>query len=1110
MYKLKVLDKSPKEYEKISDSLSRYIKFVLFENTNIQINDNQSKNEILLLPTDEKIWNDNNIDLASNNTLLKLEAKGILFFTTEELSRGDDPQSFYNKSRMIRSFFERTTYAKTANHKNIFNKIRELILEIEGGKNGNKLNPSDAITQLVELKEKIPKLEIYDKFCKKNVCKPDKCEECWEEMQELYTYVSFHTITSHQIARDIEDSLFLRNKEDLLRNKEDFFKKSLNFRYGELLYDLAFTVAWNPRRIKNEELKILIIDDNPKGVFKKWKDLLKLLPDSTTAYITTRKSWKEFEKKDFWSKLYQCPSNKNDTNCKIDLVKIVKNNKEFNESDKETNFLLKNNKFEFTHIVIDLLFGNYNEGNRIIREFVRFRHKLSKEKGINAKFDIIALSLSEEIEDIHRSLQEGAVTFVSKRRIYSLPGVIARLEEGRKILPGQKSVIAKYRNFGKLYNLPEEMKRKLRTEPFAEFADKGENKKYLNKLSKYLANDWIKKIPKAELHFHIGGSMNANIVFNLALNNLLHKKEKWEDEKKNTGNVNRCVKFNEFIDKSIEQLSPLIRNFGNKKDKEYEVFIEEKKEFENLISGKNFEKDVYAWLEKEYDEKENNNDCKKFLIEESLSIGKPKEWKNEISKINAEELIFKFKTWQINNNLSCIFKQDEIKEDDIISLFIILIGILEGKKEDDIKDFWELTFELKEEFGNELNRENQTISSFYNALNKLAKCNLKKLIKVFEQIKDKINNNLKKARLDNTLHSLISAEKRKGSLKDYLRGSIFCGSLHLQYYENIFACVAHLIKEASDDNIRYLEIRVSPEGYIKEDLTTQESIQALFDGADLMSYYLYKKEKFIWTNFLITGKRHKTPEKLAIEISSAVTNRERTIQRQEYLKKIKEKLPNNKLTTLGYEWKPSRIAGVDLAGEEKGYSPAQFVEDFAPLFKTCSYLTVHAGEEGTAQNIWEAIYKLNAHRIGHGLNLIKHPFLLELARNTQICLEMAPISNIFTNPNLNEKYPLYDYIKEGICVTINTDDKAWSDSTLSNEYVKGAELYWKRSKNKNIEDEFEGKFLTKWEILRIVKNGFKKSFISREEKRDLLKAVEEEIYQLILMFNRIEKEKYYL
>jgi adenosine deaminase len=1091
------------KYEKIAKSLSRYVKYVFCGGEN-----DQADNKILLVPLVEKIWKNNNFHLTeemNDNSGCKFakNIKGILFFTTEELARGDSAESFLNRSRMVRSFFERTTHAKTANHMDIFIKIRELICdkESENLQPIKKKSPNDAYEDLKKLKDescKIINCNYQYLLSTQQQSKKKFCDSLWKEMQKLYTYRSFHTHGTHGTMRNLDE--YIRND-----NEQEYFKVSKEFKLSELLYDLAFTVAWNPLRINSEEdsVKILVIDDNlanlanssSEKTLNDFQNLRKLLPTKSEVKITCNKEECEKLVKDDFLK-------KNGPEINV---------KEINKTGlkkRETKKLIENNKFYFTHVIVDLLIGNYNEGNKIIRNLLRLRHKLGKE-GSDSKFDIIACSLSEEIEDIHRSLQEGAISFVPKKRIFLLPGIISRLEEGRQSLPGGKSMLSKYRNFGKLYQLPERIKRKLHTEPFAQFSD---DSKIANQLSKDLALNWIKKVPKAELHYHIGGSMNADIVFNLALNNLRHKREK------NSNN------FKKFSDESIKVMIPLIEQLGSEqnKNKEHLVFSEHKRQFKNIVfeeinskSGKgnssksnneennktffdvcpkrikkDFFQEVQNWKtdqNTEITEKENEGKWKKlFLITEFIPINEPSKWEKEISEKNDEDLIFKYFTWRIQENLKKQkhkIKPSEIDEEDVISLFIVLVGIFEGKSLEDVMKFWKLPDEVDENFTHQY-------------INPTDHC----LLKTHEIISNKINKY--KIELNNTLYNLISSENRRGNLKNYLRGSTFCGSLHLQYYENIFACVAHLVEEAADDSIRYLEIRVSPEGYMKKDLTTQEAIEALFDGADFMSHYLYnKKEKFIWVNFIITAKRHKTPEKMAIEISSAITNRERTVRKKENLKEIQKGLPKNCLTAFGYEWQPSRIAGVDLAGLEEGFKPAQYEEDFSSLFKTCSFITIHAGEEGSAQNVWEAVYKLNAQRIGHGLTLIKHPFLLELAKNTQLCLEMAPISNIFTNPNLENNYPFYDYIKKSICVTINTDDKAWSGSSLSDEYVKSAELYWKRAKNKNLKDEF----LTKWEVLRIVKNGFKKAFIDRKEVRELLKAVEEEIYQLMLEEERIEK-----
>ncbi|MEO0160378.1 MAG: hypothetical protein ABIL47_07890, partial [candidate division WOR-3 bacterium] len=72
------------------------------------------------------LLNNSNFSNSINNNY-----NGIIFYSTEEIPRGDYPESIYNTSRMIREFFENTTYAKTANYENITDKIKELLLEIK-------------------------------------------------------------------------------------------------------------------------------------------------------------------------------------------------------------------------------------------------------------------------------------------------------------------------------------------------------------------------------------------------------------------------------------------------------------------------------------------------------------------------------------------------------------------------------------------------------------------------------------------------------------------------------------------------------------------------------------------------------------------------------------------------------------------------------------------------------------------------------------------------------------------------------------------------------------------------------------------------------------------
>jgi adenosine deaminase len=260
----------------------------------------------------------------------------------------------------------------------------------------------------------------------------------------------------------------------------------------------------------------------------------------------------------------------------------------------------------------------------------------------------------------------------------------------------------------------------------------------------------------------------------------------------------------------------------------------------------------------------------------------------------------------------------------------------------------------------------------------------------------------------------------------------------------------------------------------------KEAVETLLRAADFVSIYKYiTSGEFIQINYIISGKKHKSPEKISQEISNVIVNRQREFI--EFPSNIKNKM---------YPLYPSRIVGFDLAGYEKGIDLEDFEKDLLPLFRTCSFITIHAGEEFGGEYIWKAIYNLHAHRIGHGLRIKEIPFLLSLIRDLKIGIELCPISNIFTNPNLKNSYPLFEYLKEGIQCIISTDDPIFSNSDISKEYVMAAKLYYYASGKKEE--------LTKWELLRLIKNSFKFAFLEKDKIDELLRAIEEEIYEIII------------
>ncbi|MEO0021677.1 MAG: hypothetical protein ABIK48_05825 [candidate division WOR-3 bacterium] len=933
----------------------------------------------------------------------------ILFFSLETLPHGDHAQSIYNRTCILRKYLEEKGKAATASPYNLLQKINELLLQMPV--NGLAINSYPP--------------------------------ELWGPINNN---------TPAKIEHD-----YLRQMEQETSNKG--YREYLTFLEN---LDRQNCIKVNSREIKN--LSILVIDDNPDNLVEPLRKIVNEFGQNVNIHITTENEWRKFIDREFLTLMY-----KNQGKLRVRKISSSNDSSSPKEEKEIDLFDSQTKKFQYHFIAVDLLLGNYNNGNRIIRELIKFRTAVNRNlKGHDrpAIFDVVVLSLSLNIENIERALEEGALGYVYKHRIYQLPALIAKLERSRHILAQiERSSIGKARNFSKLYQLPNYLRRKLQTEPFLDVSSS--ESYYKNTLATRLAHQWIKEIPKAELHCHLGGTMDVDLVFHLSLNVLFHRFR--------STNINPLDYWKENLQLCGENinLNDILEKFKNEL-----ISIAQKSNGQN--------NNVYwKWLNKFLHENQNK-------------------WPEQLeNNFTPEELFLSYHYYRYCQKLNK--GSIELDRDEFICTFIVFLGVCEGKTSEDIRNFWnkwsrKLLFSTNDYppvIIDHLQKAQKNISTH------LGNGNLQEygehITKFYEEINASISaNSPKQPGLISQLLSLgTTAQGKKRSLKNYLRPDIFCGSVQLQYYENIVIAVANFLEKATRDNVRYTELRVAPDGYCKKNLILQESIQALFDGADLFSAYLYfTQHRFIWPNFIFSGKRHKSPEQIAQEIAATVVYRQREI-----LHLLKENQLDTPLTPSSflYEWKPSRLVGFDLSGIETAADVERYINEFIPLFRLCIPITVHAGESATAENIWKAIYLLHANRIGHGLTLRNNKFLMDLARDLQICIELCPKSNLLTNQLIEENYPLFHFIQHGIPCTINTDDPIFSaNSTLSHEFVEAARLYQNAHDNKN------KLWLSKWEVLRLVKHAFKFAFISRDEKRELLRAVEEEIYQKIIWQEELE------
>ncbi|MCX7977934.1 MAG: adenosine deaminase [Bdellovibrionaceae bacterium] len=132
------------------------------------------------------------------------------------------------------------------------------------------------------------------------------------------------------------------------------------------------------------------------------------------------------------------------------------------------------------------------------------------------------------------------------------------------------------------------------------------------------------------------------------------------------------------------------------------------------------------------------------------------------------------------------------------------------------------------------------------------------------------------------------------------------------------------------------------------------------------------------------------------------------------------------------------FVGLDLADNEDGFEARPFADIFARAKKAGLRITIHAGESPgpqAAQRVREAVEILGAERIGHGVQVVHDPLVLDFVRERGVVLEVCPISNWLTRafPRWAD-HPIRKLIASGVKITINSDDPGIFGTTLTDDY----------------------------------------------------------------------------
>jgi adenosine deaminase len=248
------------------------------------------------------------------------------------------------------------------------------------------------------------------------------------------------------------------------------------------------------------------------------------------------------------------------------------------------------------------------------------------------------------------------------------------------------------------------------------------------------------------------------------------------------------------------------------------------------------------------------------------------------------------------------------------------------------------------------------------------------------------------------------------------------------------------LKKAHEQNVRHAEIFFDPQAHTERDVPIEAIIEGIHDAL------LQGQRQFgISSNLILSFLRHLSGDAAMRTLERALPHRH-------------------------------AFAGVGLDSSECGHPPEKFTDVFARARSEGLFVVAHAGEEGPPDYVWQALDRLGASRIDHGVRCIEDPVLVERLRSERVPLTVCPLSNVKLRVfDSMRTHNLPQLLDAGLCVTINSDDPAYFGGYI----------------NENFHAVGEAFDLTQDQLRALARNSFEAAFMEEERRRELLKQLAE-------------------
>lgn len=295
------------------------------------------------------------------------------------------------------------------------------------------------------------------------------------------------------------------------------------------------------------------------------------------------------------------------------------------------------------------------------------------------------------------------------------------------------------------------------------------------------------------------------------------------------------------------------------------------------------------------------------------------------------------------------------------------------------------------------------------------------------------------------LARLLHAGQVCESLEDYLKAFSITLSV-MQTEAALYRTAYELAEDAAAENVRYMEVRYAPMLHTERGLALPKIVEAVVQGLRDA-----ERDHGIRSGVIVCGIRNMDP------------------------------LMSFRMAELAVAFKHSGVVAFDLAGAEVDHPAKHHVDAFRLILNNNVNCTLHAGEAYGPESIHQAIHYCGAHRIGHGVRLAEDGDLMNFVNDHRIALEVCLSSNVQTRAVRSlQSHPMRFYFDYGIRLTVNTDNRLMTDTTVTKELMLAHQTL--------------GFDLS--ELMQLIMMGFKSAFLPLRDRRNLLVEAARELEEI--------------